>query len=128
MTAAKTTAKTTTRKPAARKAPQDRKTKAPAKAFPEQIPGWDLLRPFAEIPVWDQAELYAAAVHLSEMHDAGTIDQIKMVGSLAKAMLPFAVDEDEFLAFVSGPQAMLNAAPLVMAWAEQMGKAVNSAA
>lgn len=127
MTAAKTTTKTTRKAPAAR-APQDRKPKAAPKVRPEQIPGWHLLKPFAEIPVWDQADLYNVIMEIEQQHQAGgSVNEMRLIGDISRTLLPFAVDEAEFLAFVSGPSAMINAAPLVMAWVEQMGKAVTSA-
>lgn len=119
-----TARKTPARRPAA---PQDRKPKAAPKVLPEQIPGWDLLKPFAEIPVWDQTDMFDALQDFLEEFEAGTLSEMKFVGGVARELLPFAVDEDEFLRFISGPRGLHNATPLVMAWVEQMGKLSPSA-
>lgn len=113
-----TARKTPARRPAA---PQDRKAKA-VKAKPAHVKGWELLKPLNEIPVWDQTELFDSLLEIIGQHDAGEVSETRFVGVIAQRLMDFAVDKDAYLAFVSGPQAIVNAAPLVMAWVEQMGE------
>ena len=43
--------------PTVPKKPQDHKPKEEPKPRPEDTPGWDLMRPLEEIPVWEQLPL-----------------------------------------------------------------------
>lgn len=117
------TSTTTARKTPARRpaAPQDRKAKA-VKAKPAHVKGWELLKPLSDIPVWDQTELFDSLLEIIAEHEAGNVSETRFVGVIAKRLMDFAVDKDAYLAFVSGPQAITNAAPLVMTWIDQMGE------
>lgn len=118
------TTKTTTPK-----VPQDRKPKK-VKEDPSLTPGWDLLRPIAEIPVWDQTpliQLLQDAFESEEDEGKGTRSfDVNVVGTIAKAMLDFSVDPDEYTKFVSGASAMEKALNLAMAWIGQMGESMGS--
>lgn len=147
-----TAPKTTTRKPADRK-PKAEETKPLA---PEETPGWDLMKPMEEIPVWDQMPLIAMlqdALNDSDKHDKSDeeIDamskeewalyqekksvksaersfDVKIIGTLAKALLPYAKDEKDFTKFASGSGAMQRVMNLSMAWVGQMGEFGSSEA
>lgn len=128
MPAAKTT-KTT-----APKAPQDRKPKAAAvETFaPEDTLGWELMKPMGEIPVWEQTPLVAlmqTAFEDSSKEDGEESSfSIDLIGQLAKALIPYAVDEAAYVKFVSGAGAMERAMNLAMAWVGQMGESISSEA
>lgn len=131
--------KTTAKTPA--KVPQDRKPKAePEKVFiPEETPGWHLLKPFSEVPVWDQGPIMAIVEDLSsrlhsgdgegteEVEIANTGDMLSIIGGLAKALRAVANDPDEYTRFVSGKDGLTNAANLGFAWARQLGESEASA-
>jgi hypothetical protein len=138
MAEAKAPAKTTKAK-ATPKAPQDRKPKAEEEApfIPEETPGWHLLRPFAEVPVWDQAPIMALVEEISEAASkkgkpgeevelSNTSDMLGVVGSLAKALLSVAIDPVEYTKFVSGREGLQNATNLGFAWVRQMGESEAS--
>lgn len=120
------------------KVPQDRKPKAvevpeEIPLTPEETPGWELMKDFAEIPVWDQTPILSlfqqAFEDAADGESEGTKSfDIKIVGDLAQAMIPFAKDEAEFIKFVSGAGAMERAMNLVMAWVGQMGEFESSEA
>jgi len=122
-------AKTTKTPP---KAPQDRKPKAaPVEEplSPEEVPGWDLMKPMSEIPVWDQTPLIAvlqSAFDDTEEEGETRSFDINLIGELAKAMSVHAIDEAAYLKFVSGAGAMERAMNLAMAWVGQMGEFVSS--
>lgn len=113
------------------KKPQDRmpkaeKTEEPIKLLPEETPGWDLMRDFSEIPVWEQTPMIAllqSAIGDSEdeAENVKSFD-VNIIGQMAKAMIPYAKDADEFTRFVSGSGAMERAMNLAMAWVGQMGE------
>lgn len=140
-------------KKAAPKKPSDRKPKGADKIAtrPEETPGWDLLRPFDEIPVWEQMPLIAM---LHEAMDDSEIDEmtkeefanltpeerkekleaqgetrdfdIRIIGQLALELKNFAIDEDAYTKFCSGSGAMERALNLAMAWVGQMGESTSS--
>ena len=115
------------------KAPQDRKPKKEKKIRPEDTPGFNLLRPMGEVPVWDQTPLLALIYKLQDL--AGDNDEIEMdeteaivvIGQIAKALVPIANDEKEFTKFATGPEAFNRVADLAMAWASAVGEAKSSA-
>lgn len=114
-------------KKTAPKAPQDRKPKA-LKADVTKTPGWELMKPFSDIPVWDQTPLISlvySATSESDREDGETFS-VAIVGEIAKALLAFAVDPDEYTKFVSGPGALERAMTLAMAWVGQMGESKGS--
>ena len=125
MPAAKTTPKA--------KAPQDRKPKAaPVEEplSPEEVPGWELMKPMSEIPVWEQTPLIAllqSAFETSE-EEEGSISSfsIDLVGQMAQAMIPYAIDQAAYTKFVSGPGALNRAMNLAMVWVGQMGEFESS--
>ena len=133
------------------KAPSDRKPKAatkPATTLVEETPGWELLKSFEEIPVWDQMPLialldaatsdetrnltkaeYAALTpeERKEMEEGkrASVD-ITILGDLTKKLKDFAVDEEEYTKFCSGSGAMQRSLNLAMAWVGQMGESIGS--
>jgi hypothetical protein len=122
-------AKTTKTPP---KAPQDRKPKAaPVEEplSPEEVPGWELMKPMSEIPVWEQTPLIAilqsAFEDTKEEGEAQSFD-INLIGELAKEMSAHAVDAEAYRKFVSGAGAMERAMNLAMAWVGQMGEFASS--
>lgn len=123
-------AKTTKTPP---KAPQDRKPKAATvdePLSPEEVPGWELMKPMSEIPVWEQTPLIAIlqkAVEGAEVDGEVQTFDINVIGELAKALIPYAIDEAAFIKFVSGAGAMERAMQLAMAWVGQMGEFESSA-
>ena len=105
--------------------PQDHK----AKAVPDKKPdGWELLKPFADVPVWDQTDLIAIVQPLmaSERKEGEEVDMasfdLRLIGELAKRLKDFAVDEDAYVRFVSGPGALERAMNLGMAYVELLGE------
>jgi len=117
------------------KKPQDRMPKAneieaPVKLLPEETPGWELMKDFSEIPVWEQTPMIALLQNaIGDAEDEG--DSVKsfdvnIIGTMAKAMIPYAKDEAEFTKFVSGSGAMERAMNLAMAWVGQMGESESS--
>lgn len=109
------------------KAPQDRKAKA-VKFDVTTTPGWELMKPFTDIPVWDQTpliELVYSASAESDKEDGETFS-VGIVGDIARALLAFAIDPDEYTKFVSGPGALERAMTLAMAWVGQMGESKGS--
>lgn len=117
--------KTTTRA----KAPQDRKPKAVVEEpplAPEETPGWELMKEFSDIPVWDQTPLLAMFQEIFEESDTdengnSSVD-IAIVGPMVKALIPFAKDEAEFIKFASGAGALQRSMNLIMAWVGQLGE------
>jgi hypothetical protein len=129
MPAAKATPKT------APKAPQDRKPKAaPVEEplSPEEVPGWALMKPMSEIPVWEQTPLVALLQTAFESSEEEGTDvssfSIDLVGKMAQAMIPYAIDEAAYIKFVSGAGALQRAMDLAMAWVGQMGEFTSSEA
>lgn len=146
-----TTPKKAAPKKAAPKKPTDRKPKgekAKAVTRPEETPGWELLKPFSEVPVWDQMPLvqlldnvisdstreltkaeYAALTpeERKELKEgkAQSVD-LNMFGQLAKSLIEFAVDKEAYTKFCSGSGAMERSMTLAMAWVGQMGEAIGS--
>lgn len=131
--------------------PQDHKKKgetvAAAKQLqqdPTSVPGWDLMKDFAEVPVWDQTPMIETLRRAFE--DSGRLSteeyenlsdedkkaydegaeiksfDINLIGDLARQMIPHAKDQAEYTKFVSGHGAMERAANLAMAWVGQMGE------
>lgn len=119
-----------------RKAPQDHlPPQTTADAEQPHPAGWDLLKPFDEVPVWDQAELIATVQPiLGQLRDAqGDVEgdwvdldiakfDVTVIGRLAKQLTAYAVDEDAYLKFVSGPGALKRAVELGVAYAQQLGE------
>jgi hypothetical protein len=113
------------------KQPQDRmpkavKTEEPIKLSPEETPGWELMKDFNEIPVWEQTPLLSllqSAIGDSEdeAENLKSFD-VNIIGTMAQAMIPYAKDADAFTKFVSGSGAMERAMNLAMAWVGQMGE------
>lgn len=157
-----------------------KKSKAEPKTLPEEVPGWDLLVDFAEVPVWEQAPLLdfveditkGAQVDYSSWSKQDLLDEVakrneesaededideivpaspvnkgnlimalkaddavngsradvslRVIGDLAKALLPYAKDKDAYTKFVSGGAGLKNAASLGMAWVGQMGGSSSS--
>lgn len=116
--------------------PQDH---LPPKNEPVEQPkpdGWDLLKPFDQVPVWEQTDLIAIVQPLmpdvdpdggvSEIEiDLKTID-LTIVGQLAKRLQDFAVAPDAYRDFVSGPGALERAIELGLAYAIQLGESGRS--
>jgi hypothetical protein len=137
------------------KKPADKqpKTVQKPKIAPEEVPGWDLMRPLEEIPAWEQTDLVAI---LQEAMDDGEpeIDtsllegltpnqrikkeaelkqaarsksfDVRIIGTLAKQLKEYAKDPEEYTKFVSGSGAMERAMNLAMAWVGQMGEFSSS--
>lgn len=151
MPAASTVKKTTTRKP-----PADRKPKAEKPLSPEETPGWNLMKPMSDIPVWDQTPLIALLqTAFTDSDKEGKSDEeidamseeewnlysakkaakskdrdfdVNIIGDLAKALIPYAVDEKAYNDFCSGAGAMGRVMNLAMAWVGQMGEFGSSEA
>lgn len=115
------------------KAPQDRKPKKEKAFRPEDVPGFDMLRPMSDVPIWDQTPLLALVSALHEKADEkgelhmDKADVIPLLGEIGKAMLPFAVDEKEFTKFCSGKDALQNVMTLANAWVAALGEDESSA-
>jgi hypothetical protein len=118
------------------KAPQDRKRKEPKKSRVEDTLGFNLLKPFAEVPVWDQTPLLKIIYKLQgeakegddvevDMDDETMID---LVGELGRALTPIAINIDDYVKFASGPNAAQKVMELAMAWASALGEAKSSGA
>ena len=143
------------------KVPQDRKPKKeelPVEPTLEELPGYELLKPLAEVPVWDQTPLISKLqkVYEDQEKEAKELRQaeverlvatgvpredidvdsieveasfdIDIIGQLVKAVVPFAKDEAEFIKFCSGAGAIERAGALAMAWVGQMGESESSEA
>lgn len=137
--------------PTAPKKPTDRLPKAAEEAplSPEETPGWELMKPMDEIPVWDQMPLIELLQNAFKDSDAADkksdaeIDamskeewdlyqeklnskdrsfDVTIIGTLAKAIMPYAKDEAEYTKFASGAGAMQRVMNLAMAWVGQMGE------
>jgi len=156
------------------KAPEDRrnnKVQVEVPKRPEEVAGYELLKPLEEIPVWDQIDL--VAMLQDAMNDAAQsakegkenenarrqekglppippqyekdargkilrddanepiekIDHdfdIRLIGQLGKAILPYAKDQAELTKFFSGAGAIERTATLAMAWVGQMGESSSS--
>lgn len=145
-----TTAKKAAAAKAAPKKPADRQAKE-IETRPEDTPGWELMKPFSEIPVWDQMPLMAM---LHDAMDDSEIDRlsneefanltpeerkakieeagetrnfdIRILGNLAFELKKFAVDEEAYTKFCSGSGAMERSLNLAMAWVGQMGESISS--
>jgi hypothetical protein len=117
-----------------RKTPQDRKPKAEAVVppRPQDTEGYSLLKPIDEVPVWDQAPLLSLVNQL--MGDAKPGEEVELdesvalllLGDIAKAMLPWTVDKDEFTKFCSGKGAIQRVMNLAMAWTAALGEGESS--
>lgn len=115
------------------KVPQDRKPKAVPKE-PEHPVGWDLLKPFSEVPVWDQAELMEIIKPLTATaEDEGSDEEralsfdTRVVGQLAKWLLEYAtVDGVALTKVFSGRGALERAIRLGVAYAEELGESEPS--
>lgn len=119
------------KKPAAKK-PQDRKPKAEKINRPEDTPGFNLLKPFDQVPVWDQGPLLSLVHEIQgdakdgEELELDENEVIRLIGPLGKALLPMAKDPDEFTKFASGKQAASNIMNLAFAWMAAMGEGESS--
>lgn len=116
------------------KKPSDRKKKGEDKApRPEDTPGWHLLKPFDEVPVWDQGPLLALVYELQgDAEDGSEIelsssDVINYLGPIAKALLPMTTDEEAFTKFASGREGASNVMQLAFAWMASLGEEKSSA-
>lgn len=118
-----------------KKTPQDRKPKAEKVEKiqrPQDTPGFNLLKSIDEVPVWDQAPLLSLVNEL--IGDAKEGEEIKvdegrainLMGEMARAMLPWAVDTQQFIKFVSGKGAMERVMNLAMAWTSALGEGESS--
>jgi hypothetical protein len=137
------------------KLPSDRKAPAEKPLAPEETPGWELMRPMHEIPVWEQTpligllqgafedskpenkktdeEIDAMTKEEWELYQAKQAGQernfdINIIGDLAKALIPYSVDEKAYRDFCSGAGAMQRVMTLAMAWVGQMGEFGSSEA
>lgn len=156
------------------KAPDDRrnnKVQVDVPKRPEEVAGYDLLKPLDEVPVWDQIELVAmlqdamndaakSAKEAREDENARRAEKglkpippqyeldakgkvlkddanepiekvehdfdIRLIGELGKAILPFANDKAVLTKFMSGKGAIERTAELAMAWVGQMGESSSS--
>lgn len=118
-----------------RKTPQDRKPKAEVTPIvrAQDTPGFSLLKSIDEVPVWDQAPLLSL-VHQLMPEDAKPGEEISfdenlaisLMGEIARAMLPWAVDEKEFTKFCSGKGAIQRVMELAMAWTSVLGEDESS--
>lgn len=116
------------------KTPQDRMPKATeiedTILTAEETPGWNLMKDFSEIPVWEQTPMIALLQDaIGDSTDEGEFVKsfdVNVIGQMAKAMIPYAKDEAEFTKFVSGTGAMERAMNLAMAWVGQMGESGSS--
>jgi hypothetical protein len=137
------------------KKPADRKPKTveKPKMNPEEVPGWDLMKPMEQIPVWEQTEL--VAILQEAMEDGEDVEppkpleemtpnerlaydeevkkkgqektfDVRIIGKLAKQLTEYAIDRDEYIKFVSGSGAMQRSMNLAMAWVGQMGEFSSS--
>jgi len=120
-----------------RKNPQDRKPKlAAVETTPivraQDTPGFELLKPIDEVPVWDQTPLLSLVNQLMGDTKPGEevqLDEnvaILLMGDIAKAMLPWAVDQKEFTKFCSGKGAIERVMNLAMAWTSALGEGESS--
>lgn len=118
--------------PKTAKTPADRKPKAAEveTPSPEEVPGWDLMKPMSDIPVWEQTPLLALlqdALDDGDDAEAGKKSfSVNVIGEMSKAMIPYAKDEAAYTKFVSGTGAMERAMNLAMAWVGQMGEFASS--
>lgn len=114
------------------KAPQDRKPKKQKDIRPEDVPGFNLLRPMSDVPIWDQTPLLSLVAQLhGQAGDDGKVELeeaevLPLLGQIAKSMLPFAVDEKAFTKFCSGKDALQKVMDLSNAWVAALGEDVSS--
>lgn len=116
------------------KQPQDHLPPKAAATDPPKPAGWELLKPFDQVPVWEQTDLIALVQPLipdstdeAEVElDLKSID-LSIIGELAKRLQDYAVDKDAYIRFVSGPGALDRAIDLGMAYAIQLGESGRSA-
>lgn len=138
------------------KAPQDHQPKAEPKARPEDTPGWNLMKPMSDIPVWDQIPLIQQLSVLQDESDEASLKDkerakkaagdswdeeaydeaehatsmrsfdLSLIGDMIKKLRECAVDADAFTKFVSGAGAMDRAMNLAFAWVGQMGESLSS--
>lgn len=147
--------KATAKKATAPKAPQDHKEKGEdVPRRPEDTPGFDLLVPFSEVPVWDQVpliQLLDEAIDRSDTEKmspeefaALTVEEreaikaeeaekgekrnfdLSVISTLTLKLREFAVNEAEYTKFCSGSGAMQRSMDLAMAWVGQMGESDSS--
>jgi len=115
------------------KAPQDRKPKAEKADRPEDTPGFDMLKPFSEVPVWDQGPLLALINEIrgdaadGESIELTETEAIRLVGPIGRALLPMAKDPDKFTKFASGKKGASNVLNLAFAWMAALGEDKSSA-
>lgn len=108
------------------KQPQDRLAKA---VQPDAKPeGWELLKPFSEVPAWDQADLIEAFKPLMAAGEGGNNTSLlnldmRAVGTVARLVHErFAVDPAALQAFTSGPGGLERMLQLASAYLEQLGE------
>lgn len=115
-----------------KKTPQDRKPKAEKIIRPQDTPGFNLLKSIDEVPVWDQAPLLALVNELmgdGEPGEEREMDEnlaLRLMGEIAKAMVPWAINREEFTKFCSGKGAMQRVMDLSMAWTAALGEEKSS--
>lgn len=118
-----------------KKTPQDRKPKAttvPEIERPEDVEGFDLLKPIDEVPAWDQTPLLSLVAQLTEgANDAGDVEldnaqAVSLLGEIGRAMLPLAVDPKAFTKFASGKEALQRVTHLAIAWSAALGEDESS--
>lgn len=120
----------------AKKTPQDRKPKA-AKVEtkierPEDVKGFDLLKPIDEVPVWDQTPVLALVAEMTDgANTAGDLvldngEAVRLLGEMGRALVAVAKDQAEFIKFASGKSALQDVATLAMAWAASLGEDESS--
>lgn len=109
------------------KKPQDHKQAAAEEEKPD---GWDLLKSPDHVPVWDQADLVARIAPLTGKikGDSDTIEiedtpeMVRFIGEIARALLPYAVDQDAYVRFVSGRGALQRSAELSIWYVGLLGE------
>jgi hypothetical protein len=145
---------TSTTKPAAAKAPQDRKPKQSELLAAEAanvIPAGGELLKLETLPAWDQAEAIASITDLfgemgidldAAVADAASGDDesaapeadikltsanIRTMGKLIKLLVDYAEDEEKFTAAVSGPGALTHGVDVAMWYFGALGEGSSSA-
>ena len=94
--------------------------------------GWDLLKPFDQIPVWDQTDLLETVKPLiAAAESKGGLDlantDLRVIGDAAKQLRQSAVDDDAFMEFASGSKALNRIIDLAVWFVGQLGESERSA-
>lgn len=117
------------------KKPQDHLPAKTADAEEPKPEGWDLMKPFDQVPVWDQVDLIEIVKPLipNDAKDGERVEidlqnvDLRIIGELAKRLQDFALDRESYLTFMSGPDALNHAVTLGIAYAMQLGESERSA-